>query len=296
MANNNIEQKTKKRQSDFIDIERLIPRILNAWPLYIISILIALSVAFYLNNWKLNKIYSANTTFKIKENNAANNNLASNSINFIWGGNANKIDGLSYTLTSRIHNEKVVKKAESYIYYFEEGKLKKSNVYKLDAPFQVHIDTLHTQIANVEVLVEPKDHNSFYLKIENNSGNLYNFSKDSLMNSAQLNLPKIGYYNQWIIGKDFKLMLKKLNNQSSGNKYSFKLVTIKDATQRAVQNFSVTNPSKIASIISVSKNAESLNEAVDLLNNSISVLIENELAERNLSAYQTRKYLKDRIA
>ena len=80
MTNNNIEQKNKKRQSDFIDIERLIPRILNAWPLYIISMLIALSVALYLNNWKLNKIYSANTTFKIKENSGDNNNLASNSI------------------------------------------------------------------------------------------------------------------------------------------------------------------------------------------------------------------------
>ncbi|HAR73853.1 MAG TPA: hypothetical protein DCR77_10670, partial [Flavobacteriaceae bacterium] len=72
----------------------------------------------------------------------------------------NKIDGLSYTLTSRIHNEKVVKRAESYIFYTEEGRLKKSNIYKLDAPFHVHIDTLHQQVAYVDVKVKPKDHNS----------------------------------------------------------------------------------------------------------------------------------------
>jgi len=77
------ENKSKKNKSEFLDIERLIPRLINSWPLYIISILIALSIAFYLNNWKLNKIYSANTTFKIKDNNSNNNHLASNSINFI---------------------------------------------------------------------------------------------------------------------------------------------------------------------------------------------------------------------
>ena len=160
---NNNKSKGKKT-SDFIDVERLIPRILNAWYLYIICILIALGIAYYLNNYKFNKIYSASTTFKIKDNSSANNALASNSINFIWGGSANKVDGLSYTLSSRVHNEKVVKRTESYIYYTEEGKLKKSNVYKLDAPYNVHIDTTHAQIANVEVVVEPKDNHSFYFK------------------------------------------------------------------------------------------------------------------------------------
>ena len=123
-SNQDQQTKNKKRQADFIDIERLIPRLINAWPLYIVSVLIALAVAFYLNNWKLNRIYTANTTFKIQDNNSGNNNLASNSINFIWGGNANKIDAFSYTLSSRVHNEKVVKRAESNIYYFEEGNIK----------------------------------------------------------------------------------------------------------------------------------------------------------------------------
>lgn len=296
MADTTINQKVKKKQSDFIDVERLIPRLLNAWPLYIISMLIALAVAYYLNNWRLNKIYTANTTFKIKDNSSANNSLASNSINFIWGGNANKIDGLSYTLTSRIHNEKVVKRAESYIFYTEEGRLKKSNIYKLDAPFHVHIDTLHQQVAYVDVKVKPKDHNSFYFEVENKNGSLYQFTKDSIIKSDELNLPKIGYYNQWMVGKNYKIMLTRSNVPFSESSISFKLVTIKDATGRAVQNFNVTNPSKISSIIAVSKNAESLNEAVDILNNSIQVLIENELAERNLSAYQTRKYLQERIA
>lgn len=296
MANTTNNQKSKKKQSDFIDVERLIPRLLNEWPLYIISMLIALAVAYYLNNWKLNKIYSANTTFKIKDNSSANNSLASNSINFIWGGNANKVDGLSYTLTSRIHNEKVVKKAESYIFYTEEGRLKKSNIYKLDAPFHVHIDTFHQQVVNVDVRVKPKDQNSFYLEVENANGSLYQFTKDSIIKPDVLNLPKIGYYNQWMVGKNYKIKLTRSNVPFSESTISFKLVTIKDATSRAVKNFSVSNPSKISSIISVSKNAESLNEAVDLLNNSIQVLIENELAERNLSAYQTKKYLQERIA
>ena len=92
-------QKKSKKSSDFIDIERLIPRLLNAWYLYVICALIALGIAYYLNNYKFNKIYSASTTFKIKDNSSANNALASNSINFIWGGNSNKIDGLSYTLS-----------------------------------------------------------------------------------------------------------------------------------------------------------------------------------------------------
>lgn len=253
---------------------------MRAWPYYIISVLFALAIGYYLNNWKFNKIYSATTTFKIKDNSSSNSALASNSINFIWGGNSNKVDGLSYTLSSRAHNEKVVKQTASYIYYFEEGRIKKSNIYKLDAPYVVEIDTTHLQVVNAEILIETKDASSFYMKIVNGDGRVYDFQKDSIIDKLNLTLPSVGAYGQWIISNKYKFRITKSSKPFYDSKFSFTLVPVSLATQRVMKDFSVSMPTKIASIISVSKNAESLNEAVDLLNNSIEVLKETEMAEK----------------
>ena len=76
----------KSRKGDIIDLDRLLPRLVSFWPFYVISVLICLGIAYYINTWKLDKIYGASTTFKIN-NSAQSNAAATNSINFIWQGN-----------------------------------------------------------------------------------------------------------------------------------------------------------------------------------------------------------------
>ena len=193
-------QKVNKVSPLAFDFERLIPRIINHWPLFILSVGFALGVAFYLNSWYFKNIYKTSATFRIGSGiNNSNTMSASNSINFIWGGSNNRVQTLSYVMSSRTHNDFVVKETEGYVYYYEEGKLKKKDSYKTDAPFNVVVDTVHTQIINQEIAVEPINEFSFRLKQTSTSGTgrVYNYEQDSLYSKTvsytHLTLPTTPY-------------------------------------------------------------------------------------------------------
>ena len=293
-------QKDKKISPLAFDFERLIPRLINHWPMFILSVGIALGIAFYLNSWYFNNIYSTSATFRIGSGiNNSNTMSASNSINFIWGGSNNRVQTLSYVMSSRTHNDFVVKETEGYVYYYEEGKLKKKDSYKTDAPFNVVVDTVHTQIINQEISVEPINEYSFRLKHASTSGvgKVYNYEQDSLYaKNLNIELPVEARYGQWISGANFRFKINRTKNPYfEGSNYTFKLVSLNDAIQRTSSSISITPVQTGANIVSVSKTATNLNEAVDVINTSLKVLIRNEMAEKNLATIKTKEYLQSQL-
>ncbi|MDK7675593.1 polysaccharide biosynthesis tyrosine autokinase [Weeksella virosa] len=293
-------QKVNKVSPLAFDFERLIPRIINHWPLFILSVGFALGVAFYLNSWYFKNIYKTSATFRIGSGiNNSNTMSASNSINFIWGGSNNRVQTLSYVMSSRTHNDFVVKETEGYVYYYEEGKLKKKDSYKTDAPFNVVVDTVHTQIINQEIAVEPINEFSFRLKQTSTSGTgrVYNYEQDSLYSkNINIELPVEARYGQWISGKNFRFKIIRTKiPYYEGSNYTFKLVTLNEAIQRTSSNISIVPVQTGANIVSVSKTATNLNEAVDIINTSLKVLIKNEMAEKNLATIKTKEYLQSQL-
>src|SRR5690625_3191925 len=100
MPNNQQKSNTNPKESKnnsafFVDIERFIARIIRNWLLFIISIVLAVFIATYINNWHLDRIYQASSTFHVSTRSSGNTNLASNYINFIWCG----IGGINEIIT-----------------------------------------------------------------------------------------------------------------------------------------------------------------------------------------------------
>ena len=300
IENKSKEKEEKKSQPLPIDFERLIPRFINHWPLFIISVVVALSIAYYLNNWHFSNVYQSSATFRV--GNGINNNNASsatNSINFIWGGSNNRVQTLSYVMSSRTHNNFVVKETKGYVYYFEEGRLKKSDSYKTDVPFNIEVDTIHNQIIDQEMIVQPINQSTFRIvSVDNSIGKVYNYENDSIINKGgSVKLPLSARYGQWISGPNYRFKVTKtpiafLNN----NKYTFKLVSLSQAISRASSNIAINPVQAGSNIVSVTKNASNLNESVDIINTSLKVLTQNELAEKNLAANKTKAYIKSQLA
>src|SRR5690554_4582653 len=157
-------QQSKKNTAFFFEIDRFIPRLLRNWPLYVLSLLFAIFIATYINNWHLDRIYVAESTFHVSSKSAGNTDFSSNSINFIWGGSSGKIDILTKVLESRTHSYEVAKKIGAYIAYKEEGTIKKSNSHRDLSPFVVEVDTSHNQVIGVELLIERIDNNSYRIR------------------------------------------------------------------------------------------------------------------------------------
>lgn len=296
---NTVIKNSQKTQALPLDFERLIPRLINHWPLFVASILLALGIAYYLNNWHFSNVYQSSATFRvgsgINSNSAAS---ASNSINFIWGGSNNRVQTLSYVMSSRTHNNFVVKETQGYVFYYEEGRLKKSDSYKLDAPYNIEIDTTHNQIINQEIYIEPVNETTFKISRATGTGRVYNYQHDSIINrKGYLKTPMVAKYNQWIEGTNYRFKVKKNHIAYLPDyKYSYKLVTLNEAISRAAQNITIAPIQNGSNIVSVKKTATNLNEATDVINNSLKVLMRNELAEKNLAANKTKNYIKDQLS
>ena len=88
------------------DFKGLLFKLLRFWPLFVISLTISYSIAYYINIRKLPD-YSLDTMISIKDD--QNPFFTSNtSLTFNWGGTTDKVNTAVITLKSRTHNEKVV--------------------------------------------------------------------------------------------------------------------------------------------------------------------------------------------
>ena len=140
------------------DFKRFLVKLLSYWPLFLISLAISFSIAYYINIRKL-PVYKMDTTISIKDD--QNPFFTSNtSLTFNWGGTTDKVNTAVITLKSRSHNEKVVDQLQYYINYQKDGKYKLVDVYK-KTPFFVEIDTSQYQILGKQFQIKFKDSVTF---------------------------------------------------------------------------------------------------------------------------------------
>ena len=93
-------------QNNF-DFKAFFTKILGHWNWFLVSLIIAFTIAYQINVRK-QKIYGVSTTIAYKEENnpffTANTSLV-----FNWGGTSDQVQTLVTTIKSRSHNEMVVK-------------------------------------------------------------------------------------------------------------------------------------------------------------------------------------------
>ena len=95
------------------DLKGFLFKLLNYWPLFLISLIIAFGIAYYINVRKL-PIYQMSNLISIQDdqNPFFTNNT---SLTFNWGGTTDKVNTAIITLKSRSHNEKVVEHLQYYL-------------------------------------------------------------------------------------------------------------------------------------------------------------------------------------
>ena len=159
------------------DFKGFLFRLLHHWPLFLVSLVIAFSIAYYINVRKL-PIYQMENMVSIKDD--QNPFFTSNtSLTFNWGGTTDKVNTAVITLQSRSHNEKVVERLQYYMDYLRDGKYQQVNAYK-QTPFFVEVDTSKAQMLNKQIKIVFKD-----------SVNYYSISSNRVILSFLLNPPSL---------------------------------------------------------------------------------------------------------
>ena len=275
-----------------IDFKILLAKIIKNWKWYLISLLIAFFVAYYINVRKQN-IYELKNYITVKDE--TNPWFTSNmSLVFNWGGVSDKVDLFITTLQSRTHNERVVKQLQSYINYYKKGKYNLIDIYK-DSPFKFIPDSSKFQLIDIPIQIKIIDEKNFQLTVkpDKKTVNLYNyqthqkkkielnkFSKNFIF-GQKIDLPFIS--GQFVLHQPEKIEPNAI--------YILKLNGFYQTVNFYKENLKVKPKNKNSSILILSLKGTNKKKIVDYLNTTTGILQRQILNDKNKFAINTIKFI-----
>jgi capsular exopolysaccharide synthesis family protein len=292
-----LNSQTENSGENLSDIKGYFFRVLSNWRLFLITIPIALAVAYYVNI-STERIYSLHSTIAVKEK---QNPLFSTGTNiaFNWGGVSDKVESIRRVLSSRSHNEKVVRELEYYIDYLRQGRFRVEDVYG-DTPFLVKLKTDKFQLTNTIITIEFIDNYRFKLSVDfgeeskvsminyqNNKTHIYDVTTPTFSQEYKLDelidLPFLNFTLTSVEGlgniSDKSYMIRFLSVDQSVSKY------------RKVDATSIPN----TSLLNVSQSGPNKKRIVDYVNKTVDVLSIAELQDKTNYAFQTLDFINEQF-
>lgn len=281
------------------DFKGFLFRLVDHWPLFLISLIIAYAIAFYINVRK-QPIYQMQNMVSIKDD--QNPFFTTNtSLTFNWGGTTDKVNTAVIILKSRSHNEKVVERLQYYMEYVRDGKYHQINAYQ-QTPFLVEVDTTKPQILNKHLKVVFKDSVNFNLSVtfdESASVSLQNYNTKERFTKF---IAAGSYSENFKIGQPIALpffsgtfMPNPDMISNPGTPYFIVFRNYDDVVKKYL-NIGVNAESRGSSVLNMRLIGENKAQMVDYLNTSVAVLSEDMLERKNLFATKTIKFIDSSLA
>ncbi|PWB24574.1 polysaccharide biosynthesis tyrosine autokinase [Flavobacterium sp. HTF] len=275
------------------DFKGLLLKIVSYWKWFLISLIIALTIAYQVNIRK-EKIYSMQTMISIKEE--SNPFFTSNtSLVFNWGGISDQVNGISTILKSRSHNELVVDKLQFYIDYLAQGKYNLVDSYGA-VPFYLNIDKSKGQIANTLVSIKFLSENEYEIRIpfENNSVSLITYSENKYSTTA---VQPAEFVKKYKVGEqvslpflNWKLQINDNPGFYKGNEYFVRFNDF-DGTVSRYRGLDVGSDDKGGSLLTLSLQGTNKARMVEYLNSTVKMLIKIQLDGKNQFATNTIRFI-----
>jgi polysaccharide biosynthesis transport protein len=279
-------------QNNF-DFRVFFTKIAGHWLWFLISLIVAFTIAYQVNIRK-QKIYSIATTVSYKEENnpffSANTSLV-----FNWGGTSDQVQNIMSTLKSRSHNEMVVRELDYYIQYLRQGKYNLEDAYG-EVPFRLIVDKNKPQLLGNFINIKFINANQYKLSInfEQPSVQLLNYNTEETSNTNVT----VGEFNRiFKVGEqvslpflDWKL---ELNSNPGYYENSSHMVRLDDFNS-VVNNYrqiTVESDAKAASILVLSMQGTNKARMVDYLNGTVKTLINRQLQLKNQFASNTIAFI-----
>lgn len=281
------------------DFKGFLIRLLRHWPLFLISLAIGFTIAYFVNIRK-QPIYLIDNVISIKDD--QNPFFTSNtSLTFNWGGTTDKVNTAIITLKSRSHNEKVVERLQYYTNYLKDGKYEQIDAYQ-QTPFYVSVDTVGPQMLGQQIQIIFKDSVNFEFSTtfpESGSITVQDYTTKEKQNIA---VTPGSFSKNFKIGTHIKLpffngtfMPNPEVGVNHGVKYYISFGDF-DAVVRRYLGIRVEPESKGSSVLKMKLTGHNKMRLVDYLNTSVSVLSENMLERKNLFATKTIKFIDSSLA
>ncbi|HET8885479.1 MAG TPA: polysaccharide biosynthesis tyrosine autokinase [Salinimicrobium sp.] len=279
------------------DFKGFIFRILSYWKLFLLSLIIAFGVAYYINVRKL-PIYGMSNLISIKDD--QNPFFTSNtSLTFNWGGTTDKVNTAIIALRSRSHNEEVVERLQYYISYEKQGEYQLVDAYG-ETPFKVIADTTKFQALNTAFQITFLDSVNFKISANFSSDNiqLINYTTRE---QESMSVKPGPFERGYALGDKihlpfFNATVEATEIIAAPGATFFVAFQNFDGIVAQYKNINVQPESQGSSVIQLSLNGHNKSRMVDYLNASVEVLSENMLRRKNLFATKTIRFIDSSLS
>ena len=289
-----------QQQEESFDYKSLFFKLYRYWYFFILTIFIALLIAFLFNKYT-KPIYEVSTTVLIKEDKSTMD--AQDLMGFGFRGSKqnteNEIGKLqSYTLVNV-----AVRDLDLGVSYFQEDNFITAELYR-DSPFKIIIDSTHPQPLNVKFKLSILDNENFSLEAQGKGVSRYNFSKFELIKGVgvsenlNINIDSTYAFGQFLISDNyfFKIILNEnYNPELHNNKSYFFVFNEIDKLTNQFQSFEIEPIKEESSILKITLKANNTAKSVDFLNKLTEVYLKRSLDQKNKVAENTIMFIDSQL-
>jgi polysaccharide biosynthesis transport protein len=279
-------------QNNF-DFRAFFLKILGHWMWFLLSLILAFTIAYQVNVRK-QKIYGVATTISYKEENnpffTANTSLV-----FNWGGTSDQVQNLMATIKSRSHNEMVVKELNFFIEYLRQGKYNLEDAYN-EVPFHITINKNKPQLLGNLINIKFVSESEYEMSInfEEANASLINYQTGSLSKAM---VPIGEFKKRYKIGEqitlpflDWKLELIENPGYYIGSSNFVRFANFNSVVETYKQ-INVDADAKSSAILELNLQGTNKARMVDYLNGTVKVLINRQLQAKNQFASNTIAFI-----
>jgi capsular exopolysaccharide synthesis family protein len=283
-------------QTNF-DFRGFLMKLLSYWPLFLLSLIIGFSIAYYTNVRKL-PVYQMTSMISIKDDQNPFFTTTT-SLTFNWGGTTDKVNTAMVTLKTRSHNEKVVERLQFYMQYLKQGEYQLENAYA-QTPFLVEVDTTGPQVLNKLITIKTKDTATYSLRVSFEEG-YYPIQYYGSKERSRIQMPTENFERDFKFGQ--KVVLPFFNGTihrsergiQTGVPYFIRFQNF-DGVVGRYRNINIQPESQGSSVLNLRLTGHNKAELVDYLNTTVQVLGEDVLERKNLFATKTIQFIDSTLA
>jgi len=281
------------------DIKKAVELFLRNYKLFIISLIIALSFAVYINYTSI-PMYKITSSVLIKENTKQSGSPNMNDYlnSSLFGTNLNFQNEL-WVLQSSPVIEKTVKNVNLSVNYYRKTNFNNIDAYN-NTPFKILFSPNHVQPLNVKFDIKFNKSGTFQIKAESEKVRFYNYSTEEYKYEQEnWSFQKNGTPGKLIETRDLAFIVQvdslKIFTPEEESVYSF-MFKDQNAIARSYKGrfqFEVIDPK--ATVIEITFVSESVKKGKDIVNELMKVYSDQNLERKNHIASITIDYIEKQL-
>jgi capsular exopolysaccharide synthesis family protein len=298
-VNNNTFQPPQEEEG--FDFKALLTKLYTNWYYIVLSVLIALSVAYIYNKY-LVPSYSVTTSIFLKGKSGIGTGLEILIAEEGSGESSNPkgIDDELTKLKSSRMMEQVIDSLNLHISYYAHGKFNKQELYK-KSPFLVSVnyDKIPDLFYGNHIYLTPLSRESYILELPDDEL-IFNHQSGAFEPIANTSKEQ----TQMLFGRKYALdscflsidMNEGFSMKNEAQKYSFLIQQKEILAESLSRKLDIKKAGKSSAIVHISTEGKVIVKEVDILNKLVKVYTVNSLREKNQVLYNTLKFIDDQIA